>query len=521
MKLLFFILLLVAVYSTNGAELKLSGILGQSQPEKADVLRKRGVQSAVNDINGNILFSNGNNIYLLKNGSRVATVALKNSGGKLISDNKDIFLFRQTIIYRLNYQEDGTIKRSRIIDLRHGYPYVGVCDASTVDRFGKNVKFFAYNAKDKKVYGWDKKGNSLDVILDLSTFKSKGRILDVAIIPESGYMAVSTEYPDMRIYRFNTEGQVENGGIWPQGGPKESVAHFSLNDGKLWGSNNLSMLIENEQSGAKKVIIGDGSDKYAYAVCNDGENGYFVCSTQGLKHYNMSALKKCDYRLGGIGTLAALALADGKVIGVKGYNLIGLNLDDVPDAPLLNSGDESWHVGKNWSSDGVAIISEGKRFLILDRKHNKIWRFDPSVTRWPAKERMVALDYTLKNPTDMAYAGKTLIIADSGKINVPCDINVPIIKVDSFNSDELVCAGNGFVALLNKGKTIWKKQLSVRDIAVIGNNIAVASDELILLNKEGKVVSRLPYKLGCLAVDGKWLIAGDSSRAAILRFKLK
>ena len=97
-------------------------------------------------------------------------------------------------------------------------------------------------------------------------------------------------------------------------------------------------------------------------------------------------------------------------------------------------------------------------------------------------------------------------------------------RIDAFDSDTVAVADSRSVSLIVKGREQWTTALKeIRDIAVLGEYLAVAAgDSLLLLDrKEGKIVFRTPAKLDHLAADGKWLIGSDPDQAAILRFKLK
>ncbi len=499
------------------AELKFSGILGQSQPESAPPLRQTSVRSSVNAPDGTVLFSNDDGVYALNTKSRIAK-KVNELNGILLTDGRKVFLRRNTIIYQLESQPNGMYKAKRFTDLRRGYNRVGIVDVTNTQRFGKLLKFFAYDAKNKQVFGWDNAGKELGVILNLADFNSKGRVLDVAVLPEHGYMVVSTEYPDLHVYRFDQNGKNVPGGIWPQRVPANYLA---LNKHRLWACYANARPLENTISGDKPLVLGDHNDTYVYSVSSSGDDGYFLACSQGLKYYNLTRPKQCDYRIGGINNQMALALANGLIIGIRGNGIICLNLDDLPDSPLLNTGNEPWRVGGNWSSIGIATAADGQTFLILDSKLNTAWRFNPAITKWNDKSRIVNLKLKLTNPTDIAMAGTTMVIADAGKLNVRCELIKPIIKVDAFNDNELIVAGSNFVALLKHGKVVWEQPLEAKDIATIGDYVVVACDELLLLNKHGQTVSRAPYNLSCLATSGRWLVGMDPAKSAILRFKLQ
>lgn len=233
-------------------------------------------------------------------------------------------------------------------------------------------------------------------------------------------------------------------------------------------------------------------------------------------------MSRGDRRIGGCGAPLALALNRGKVIASLGNQLLALNLDDEPDAPFGNTGNEPWHVGGNWDSCGCAIVSDGRAFLILDSKRRTLWRFSPQVENWLEREnRMVDLKKTFAAPTDFSYAGESLVFVDDGTLSVANDAGEPLTKVDAFGPDELVVTGKKAVLLLRGGKTVWRVNVSVNDIAVIGEYVAVAGKELQLLDKKGNVVFRSPYALGTLAASGRWLVGADAAGGRILRFKLK
>ena len=499
------------------AELKYFGRLGQSQREGSEPLTAVSCGSAVNDREGNVWFVNGRGVYLLEKGARDAKMLLPEVG-KLMTDGREIFLQRNTVVYRLFRRPDGTAGKRTAFDFRRGFASTGIADAATKERFGKTLGFFALDGGEKKVYGWDPAGKSLGVILDLSSFPAKGKPVSVGFLPRSGFLLISTMYPDSRVYRFDTDGKSVTGGVWPAGGWMNA---FSIVDGRAWGCGSKAVRYEDTLSEGRVVSVGDGRDNYARGIASDGADGCYLATTQGLKHYRMDCPAECDYRIGGIGTPAALALLNGRIIAVSGYSILSLQLDDLPDSPLGNTGDETWHVGGNWVSDAAAAVPDGSAFLILDRKLRKLWRFDPSKTKWGDRTRMTDCGRTFTKPADLAYAGDFLVVADNGALNLKNDLAEPVLRVDAFGRNEIVAAGADWVAFLKDGRTLWKRKMPVSDVAAIGGFIAAAGpDGLLLLTREGKQMQRLPYRLHTLAVSGKWLVGADHAGAVLRKFKL-
>ncbi len=502
-----------------GASLEYSGTLGQSQPETQPPIPFTAVYSAAADSSG-IYFIPGpyqgsGELWRLTPGSRTAERLRTGTPGPLISDGKTIYLLDNTRLFTL---KNGKISGAPVLDLKRKFDRVAIAGDETKQAFGGVAKYFAYDRKAKQIHAWKADGTSLGVVVDLTKTTPQSPFYSMGFLPGTGYLIASTTYPELRTYRFTPDGAAQSGN-WPLRG--SASAFFSL-DGVCWGVEAGATTFRDHPVSSKREKVGGENDRYTYAVCKNAENGLFLATSQGLNHYRMDSPSECDFRIGGLPGITALAVSGEHVLAVCGGALHRLLLDDLPDAPLLNAGNEAWRVGANWSSSGIAALpGENGTFLILDKAKKAIWKFDPSRTRWGDKNRMRLQEGSFQAPTDMAVRNGQIVVVDSGKLNVKNDLPEPVVKVDVFPSGEIVAANAGKLFFLKDGKTIWSFSGTISDIAVLGNCIAVSGDKLLLLDRNGKLLDTQNRRLTALAANGKWLFAASPERKGILRFQLK
>lgn len=512
-------ILLSAILPLFGASLEYSGALGQSQPEKFTPVPFTPVYSAAADSSG-IYFITGpyqrnGELWRLTPGSRTAERISSGTPGPLISDGKNIYLLDNTRLYTL---KNGTKSAAPVLDLKRKFDRMAIAGDETKQAFGGVAKYFAYDRKAKQIHAWKADGSSLGVVVDLAKTTPQSPFYSMGFLPDAGYLIASTSYPELRTYRFTPDGAAQSGN-WPLRG--SASAFFPL-DGVCWGVDAGATTFRDHPVSSKREKVGGENDRYTYAICKDANNGFFLATSQGLKHYRTDSPAECDFRIGGLPGITALAVSGKHILAVCGGAIHRLLLDDLPDAPLLNAGNEAWRVGANWSSSGIAALPNGDgTFLILDKGKKAVWKFDPSRTRWGDKNRMRLQKGSFRAPTDMALLNGQLIVADSGKLNVKNDLAEPVVKVDVFPSGEIIAANAGKVFYLKDGKTLWSFPGKISDIAVLGDCIAVSGDKLLLLDRNGKLLDTQNYHLTALAASGKWLLAASPERKGILRFQLK
>ena len=512
--------LLASSVTLSASSLEYSGMLGQSQPEGKTPVPFTAVYSAASDASGTYFitgpYRGGGELWRLPAGSRTAERIRTATPGPVLSDGTKLYLLDNTRLFAL---ENGKKSAQPVVDLKRKFDLIAIADDATKTEFGAVARYFAYDRKAKKVYGWKADGTALGEILDLSKTTPQTPFYSMGFLPGAGYLIASTGYPELRTYRFTPDGKAQSGN-WPVRG---SASEFFSLDGVCWGVDAGATTFRDHPVSAKREKVGGETDRYTYAVCKDPKGGFFLATSQGLKHYRTDSPSESDFRIGGLPWVSAIAISGEHVFAVCGGAIHRLLLDDLPDAPLQNAGNEAWRVGANWSSSGIAALPNGDgTILILDKGKKGIWKFDPSRTRWGDKNRMRFLGGSFTAPTDMALLNGQTIVADSGKLNVKNDLTEPVVKVDAFPSGEIVAANAGKVFLLKDGKTLWTfSGAAISDIAVVGDCIAVSGDKLLLLDRNGKLQATRNQRLTALAADGKWLLAASPDRKGILRFKLK
>lgn len=515
---LLFTALLAASCSVSGAALEYAGCLGQSQEESASPVPYTAVYSAAGD-SSNLYFITGpypgaGELWRLPHGSRTAEKVRGATGGTLLSDGTNLYLVEGRYVFKL---ENGVRQEKPLLDMKRTYDRVVVANAQAKAGFGAAAKFFAYDRKAKKVDAWKADGTMLPTVLDLGKTASRSPFYSLGYHAESGSLIASTGYPELRTYRFTPDGAKQSGN-WPLRG--SASAFFNL-DGVCWGVEAGATTFRSHPVSGGRERIGGESDRYTYAIAGDGGDGFFLATSQGLKHYARENLSECDFRIGGLPGISALALSKGRVIAVCDGAIHSMLLDDSQSAPLQNAGNEAWRVGANWASRGVAVQpGENAVFLILDRTKKGVWRFDPSRTAWGDAARFRFEGGKFRAPDDMAFRDGSVIVADAGRLNVKNDLAEPVTRVDIFPSGEIVAANTGNVFFLKDGKTLWRFSGKVADIAVLEDFIAVSGEKLLLLDRNGKVVTEKDFRLTALAAEGRWLIGASPERKGILRFKL-
>lgn len=505
--------------SLSAAELKLHGVLGQSQPDGSEPLRASASGNSAYHESGDLLFDNGGKMYFLPKGAKTAVRApFQLPGAGVAGDGKEVWLVQGKRLFPVGKNEKNDYVLKTPFLLNKSFQIFAVADSGTDKGFAEKGKFFGFNTKDGTVFAWDRNGNELGIVFTLKKEEIKGAPVSMGIMPGTGELLIGTYYPGCLVYRYRTDGSMIRNAVWPW---KSWAQRIGVADGYAWGLNFGASRLENTLPGNKKYGISDHFDRYATGISGDGGNGYYLATTQGLKHYSKETPQVCDYRIGGTGGISVLSLNNGDVIASDGGRMLRMSLDDFPDSPFRSTGNEDWLIGGKWGGvRAVSILPEGKKYLLLDNKSKTVWQFDPEGSAWK-KTRFVKRSEKVAAPSDFAKAGSLLLIADDGKLNLKNDLAEPVCRVDAFSGTEIVAANENALFFLKDGKTVWKTALPIHDIAVIDDFIAVAGKELKLFDKSGKEVFSAPYELSALAADGKWLVGAERSKSRILKFKLK
>ena len=501
-----------AISGFAAPSLRLSGILAQNAGNGTG-FRTLDSTGITNDpATGNLLILNGGTLFEQeKNGRRKKVLNLVNTPGTLCNDGKNVFLKSNQVVTRIGRVENEWKKLHQFF-LKKPYRHITIADAGTSGGFAAKGKIFALDGRE--VHAFTREGKLLGIVLTLPELRNSCPYTALAILPGSGDLLASSYYPDLKFYRFRTDGTEYKKDGWPISG---WVTESAFTEGAVWGFHSAATRYGDSVVRRNALRKIGEHDLYLSGIASDGRNGYYLNTSQGILHYPAGSFDEAVERIGGSGTVKTLALNGSQIVVSLGNRLYALKLDDACDSPLSSQGNEPWRVGNGWSGESDGIAADGNAFLVYDRKGGILWRFQPKAE---GAERWVRQPGTFRDLRDMAVRNGKRFFLDAGTAAFRNNPN----RIDAFDSDTVAVADSRSVSLIVKGREQWTTALKeIRDIAVLGEYLAVAAgDSLLLLDrKEGKIVFRTPAKLDHLAADGKWLIGSDPDQAAILRFKLK
>ena len=405
-----FVLCLFALWSFSSAmaDAEFSGAMAQSQfglpGDKMGELAPRG---ATNDpLSGEVLLSLDNGIYKLDKQLSLQRIAdIPHAGCRLANDGVRIYAISDYVV--VPYENEGgkwVAKKTVYINPAPMRIFV----ASTSSGWGAKGKFFGYNAKDGKVYAFDAGLKPLGAVFEPPKIEKGSGYKSVAVMPESGDMLLSTEYPDLTVYRFSPDGKQVYGGGWPLRGQYCASGGFALAGGKLFAMHaGISEVPERILSVGDLESAGDGSDMPTFGMASDGADGFYVASACGTKHYPDGFGTEAKRRIGGVGKLKSIAVNSGLVVFITDGFLCAMMVDDFSDSAMLSNGREPWRCGANWVSNPEIIAAYGGGFAVYDSKLDCAWAFNPAsdgAERWvkidtagvPARNFVLSLKRTFK-----------------------------------------------------------------------------------------------------------------------------
>lgn len=524
-----------------GAELKFSGVLGQSQPEGTVPASAIGSSNAVNARDGKIYFFQGLELCSLEPDNTLKKhFRFYTPADSMLFDGKELYLYLfDKIMYRYDVKTKKTVRLFRTKEFHRSF---AVAPAGDAKGFAAKGKFFAIE-NGKKVIAWDADGQPKGTVLELpGGLKQNARYQSIGLLPETGDLAVGSGYPDMLFYRFKPDGIRYSADGWPV---NMTVHKTAVCGGQLWGlgesvRNMPAVIMAQDQ----KIL--SGGDHYLRGIASDGRGGWYIAGSAGLKRYTEASPKKALRRIGGIEKLAALAADKGVIVAVpeKSLRMIALNADDLPDSPLLSPGDYSWQFlyGSTWNGHISGLLKDGNTYLVLNGKMGVLCRFDPDVPMSQRTKRwsVIQMEPAVKDSLSMAKAGERIYILTAsgllaGKDAVPLKlVPVPLplpancMKIVGMPDGSLLAAGRNELVLLKDGKQSWKTAVpeGITDIAAGGEYVAAGSPSGIQLytladGKSAGTFSKKGFHPGQIALDGNWLFAEDPANFRILRFKIK
>lgn len=546
-----------SLFSEDNARIKLSGIMGQSQPEGQEPLPFIGTGGIMIDKQGTLWTAIGDYIYGFRKkdgemvlAEKISLITGVNYYYGIKSDGEKAFLIAGDFKV---YSFDPATKKTAV-----------VCDISDVKDKLKSFCVFpsgldkGYAGKGKiftlegiNVHGYKENGEKGSVVFTLPPVPEGKNWWygSIGIEPNSGDLLAGSYYPDYKIYRFGTDGKQVTAGAWP----RELFSVHIVNLGNLaWAltaDGGVTSLPLTFQKPDDVKTIPASWTMHVEGLAEDDE-GYWISSAQGISQFDKSG-KPAKKRIGGINGVRGITVAsDGTVLASieNGQRMIVLSIDDDPNTSLTCNANEPFRVGGGWTGKACRILWDGKLFLVLDETAKKLWHFDPWHTTGSDTPWILLSGNTIfRNPLSMAFCnGKIWILDDTkileGELNSPSsfkDAGIPVLteakKIAGSESGIVVSSSTKVTAYSmanGKYKKEWEKGGfgDIVDISSTSEYVGITDKKdksLTIFSSSGAVVGKIKtedvkngFEPGALAISQQSVLVYDDKGKRILRFKI-
>jgi len=511
----------------------------------------------VKDAAGAIWIGNGDTLSVLtsQNGKLIVTRKIStpmgiNPGAHLMTDGSRVYFASwDGVVYSVD-PALADAKPVKFCTISGQWRSITMAPASLTKGFAAKNRLFVYSGTT--VRGITADGADSGAVLTLPPpAQGAAYYSTIGIEPSTGDLLVGGYYPDVRIYRFSSDGsQVKDGG-WPRDGFAEAIVDM---DGAPWelmmggGAQSLHTPLDPT---TLETIDRDWTF-YGGGIVKDKAGSYWFATSQGLCHFNEHG-KAMHQRIGGLGAVALVAIdSDGVALALaeSGGRVVRMSLDDDPDASFTSNGNEPWRIGANWTSHAAGIAADGSTFLVLDDKAKQVWRFDPAQNdKQQNAWTKVGTPSNLTAPHAIAVGdsvawlldGANLLEGSRADLSNARPVNVPgaggISFLSSAGDSTLVVADTETVSAFTRKPdgsyvSLWKSTAPLNKIAGIAATaygVAVSDNNgvTLLSSSSGAVAAKLDCAslpggatMGAIASQGSWLLVVDSKNARLVRIKI-
>ncbi|MBN2640020.1 MAG: hypothetical protein JXR78_00060 [Victivallales bacterium] len=367
--------------------------------------------------------------------------------------------------------------------------------------------------------------------------------------PESGDLLVASTYPDYRIYRFDSRGEMIRNQSWPR--PEICFRLVTL-ERQVWSLFNRAAELPPVLSATTPAtrITSPHSTSYPTGLVRLSSGQLLLADGHGLTRYSSDG-KTALARIGGFPDCSILTVgSDGTVLAAvqRGELLVSLLLDDLSDAPFNCGSNEPWRIGGQWQHRASGMVPLGKgTYIVLDQTAGQLWQYTPALERelrkaWvpltsaetfrktqalAANERhfYVLADNRLftgaighydqiKELTIPMTGVKYLAASDNGGLLTATDTEIAFYRIDAREQPQPEWRQPGWGNIVGIAADADKIAVSDR------KNLAVG----ILSLANGEKIARLDYRQipgrfspGPVAIHGNYLVLADNSGKRLLR----
>lgn len=530
------------------AELRVSGILGQSQPAEAPPLAAFGFTGVAVDGAGRLWAGSGSTLYAFAPdaGDRMVVAAqvalptglhgqasVQTCAGRIAAVLADA---------RLALVDPTTAAVERVLALPPGTTRVH-CPA----RSGPGAARFPVLAlAGRQVLGLGLDGGDAAVVATVPEFA--GTWVEAIGVLAGGDLVVGTGYPDMRQYRYAVAGSHwrQDGG-WPRPGwPRQ---YLGIGDATWMLGNDGSVTPVDGEAGTGHALAASATGHPHGGLAPAGA-GWWVACARGLVRFDADG--RPAVRVGGLPAPDGVALsADGTVLAlIGGQQVVRMYLDDGPLTAPDSSGTEPWRVGNGWTARATALAGEGDGALLLDAAAGRLWRFEPARTRWgdrpwtagcperalPSSGALAVGDSLVRVLADgrVLEADRRTLPLAFRELDLPLPAGFAPTRLACLGDDRVVVAGAGGIAAWVRQdgafRLAWQVAgAAVAAIAVQPGVVVVAEPAAIRLfaGEDGRELAVLAAAAApggrldptALAVRLPWILVADRAGGRLLRLR--
>ncbi len=534
-------------------ELRLSGILGQSQVPGSEPCPFVGSSGLAIDQSGRLWTAYGDTLYGFSQSGAGWTMSDKIQLPSAVSlgirwDGK--FLYAACYDGKIHKVDLGAKTVTPVFSYGEKTRTYAVAPAGLSAGFAKAGKF--YMLEGATVSGYAADGTPLGAVLNLTLPEKAGWwYCSIGVEPNTGDLLVGSYYPDITVYRFKADGQQVVTDGWPRRGV--SVDAIVNVGNTAWALCNAAVSLPNILKNPNDVkVLPQANSYYNNGLIIDAKGNYWMSTTQGIIQFDPDG-QPTHNRIGGITGVNNMAvLANGTLLGSieNKQRLFRMSISDDPNTALISGGNEPWRVAGNWSSTQAGIVADGTAYIVLDEQLKQLCQYDPERTDGPVWTKLTEAN-TFVSPHGLAMGDSLIWVLDGKRLLeirrtgtlVPAEVKLPVdLGIESIASEsdkQILVADKSSVSALARTKDgafqiLWKSSKTFSNIT----SLAVAGNFAFVLDKDSRTVYVLSIRNGevvaeykgdgiaggfeptAIAAVPRWLFIADETGKRILRLKI-
>jgi hypothetical protein len=449
-------------------ELRLSGVMGQSQVSGSEPCPFVGSSGLAIDQSGRLWTDYGDTLYGFSQSGAGWAMSDKIQLPSSVSlgirwDGK--FLYAACYDGKIHKVDLGTKTITPVFSYNEKTRTYAVAPAGLSAGFAKAGKFFMLEGTTVNGYAAD--GTPLGAVLNLTLPEKAGWwYCSIGVEPNTGDLLIGSYYPDITVYRFKADGQQVVTDGWPRRGV--SVDAIVNVGNTAWALCNGAVSLPNILKNPADVkVLPQANSYYNNGLVTDAKGNYWMSTTQGIIQFDSDG-QPTRNRIGGISGVNNMAvLANGTLLGSieNKQRLFRMSIADDPNTALISGGNEPWRVAGNWSSSQAGIVADGTAYIVLDEQLKQLWQYDPERTDGPVWSKLTEAN-TFVSPHGLALGDSIIWVLDGKKLLeirrtgtlVPKEVKLPIelgIECVASESDkQIIIADKSSVSALARTKDV-------------------------------------------------------------------